>query len=155
MIINRNLVNNRKAPIVFDFGTSFKTGFKSLVLGMSVRNFATEIKYADESFELPLTFNVGLSMDVMDFFEDRSFINSVFVSTNAVHNRDYREQIYFGTEVTLLQTLALRGGYVSNSDENAFSFGFGVSLIGITFDYAYSPYGIFDNVQRFSLRYSI
>lgn len=155
VVINRNLVNNRKAPIVFDFGTTFKTGFKSLVLGMSVRNFATEVKYADESFELPLTFNVGLSMDVMDFFEDRSFISSVFVSTNAVHNRDYHEQIYVGTEITVLQALALRGGYVSSSDENALSFGFGVSLVGVTFDYAYTPYGIFDKVQRFTLRYSI
>ncbi len=153
--VNRHLVRNRTSPLVFDFGTSFKTGFKSLVLGMSIRNFSTEIKYASESFELPLTFNVGVSMDMMDFFEERDFINSVFVSADAVHNRDYHEQIFLGAEVSIMKVLALRGGYVSNSDENNLSFGFGVSQYGFIFDYAYTPFGIFDKVQRFSMRFSM
>jgi len=35
---------NEKSPLVFDFGTRFKTGTHSLVCAMSVRNFSTEIK---------------------------------------------------------------------------------------------------------------
>jgi hypothetical protein len=53
----------------FDFGTHFKTGWKSIVFGMSVRNFSKEIKYEDEGFQLPLTFQMGISMNLMDFVQ--------------------------------------------------------------------------------------
>jgi hypothetical protein len=39
---------NKLSPLIFDFGTQFKTGIKSLVFGMSVRNFSGEVKYAKE-----------------------------------------------------------------------------------------------------------
>jgi len=32
--------SNKLTPFVFDFGTQFRTGYKSLVFGMSVRNFS-------------------------------------------------------------------------------------------------------------------
>jgi hypothetical protein len=148
-------VSNKLNPLVFDFGTSFKTGFKSLTFGMSVRNFASEVKYAAESFELPLTFTVGISMDMMDFIDDRSLVHSLLVSVDAVHNRDYREQLYLGAEVNLLNFLAIRGGYITNSDEDKATFGFGLSQKGLSFDYAYTPFGVFDKVQRFTLRFAL
>lgn len=154
-LIHRKLVDNKKSPLVFDFGTVFKTGFKSLVIGMSIRNFSTELKYANESFELPLTFNIGLSMDMQDFIDERSVVNSFVVSVDAVHNRDYREQVFVGGECLIMNLLSLRGGYITGSDENDVTFGFGVMQSGIVFDYAYTPYGVFDSVQRLSLRFSM
>jgi len=147
--------NNKKNPFVVDFGTLFKTGFKSLAFGMSVRNFSTEVTYVRESFELPLTITLGLSMDMMDFAGDRSIVNSVLVSVDAVHNRDYREQVFLGAECTVMKLLALRGGLITNSDEDRWTFGFGVSQFGLAVDYAYTPFGIFNNVQRVSVRFSM
>ena len=52
--------------------------------------------------------------------------------------------------------LALRAGYNSNLDERDISLGFGLKKdFGrrggkIALDYAYTPFGVFDNVQRFS-----
>src|SRR5690606_1999453 len=43
----------------FDFGVLYKTGFRSLNLAMSVRNFSRELKYEQENFELPLSFRIG------------------------------------------------------------------------------------------------
>ena len=40
--------------LAFDFGTIYKTGFKSLVFGMSVRNFSQEVRFESEGFQLPL-----------------------------------------------------------------------------------------------------
>lgn len=137
-----------------DFGTLFKTGFKSLAFGVAIRNFSFEAKYAEEEFQLPMTFTLGLSMDAMDFFEDRSTVNSVLVSVDATHYRDYYEQVFFGTEVQLLEVLALRGGYMTGSDEGGWTFGVGVQQFGIGIDYSYVPFGVFDNIQRFTLRYS-
>ncbi len=139
----------------FDFGTIFKPGLKSFAFGMSVRNFSQEIKYETEQFELPITFTLGVSMDVMDFLNDRSFVHSFYVSIDAVHNRDYYEQVFFGGECDLLDVLDLRAGYVTSSDEMGATFGFGVHQYGLAVDYAYTPYGVFSNAQRFTIRYSL
>jgi hypothetical protein len=148
-------VDNKLSPFVFDFGTQFKTGYKSLVFGMSVRNFSSEVKYATESFEAPLVFTLGISMDVMDFFEAMKEEHSLHCSVDASHHRDHPEQIKIGMEYCFMKMISLRAGYASSSnDETKFSYGIGVSKYGFTFDYAYTPYGVFDAVQRMTVRFT-
>jgi len=48
----------------------------------------------------------------------------------------------------------LRTGYMSNNDEYGMCYGFGLTKSGITFDYSYTPFGVFDEVQRFTIRFS-
>ncbi len=146
---------NSASVLAFDFGTVFKPGFKSFAFGMSVRNFSKQITFQEESFELPLTFTIGVSMDVMDFFDARSTIRSASVSVDAVHNRDYYEQVSVGGEMNLLDVLDVRAGYVTSSDEQGVTLGFGVHQYGFAVDYAYTPFGVFTNAQRFTLRYSM
>jgi hypothetical protein len=148
-------VSNELAPLAFDFGTQFKTGFKSLVFGMSVRNFSKEIKYVEEGFQLPLVFNLGISMNVMDFFEESPIEQSLTVSIDASHYRSHPEQIKIGLDYQLMRLLSIRGGYISNNDESGLSFGVGVSQFGIGLDYAYTPFGVFDKVQRMTARFSL
>lgn len=147
-------VDNKLSPLVFDFGTQFRTGIKSLVFGMSVRNFSKEMKYAEEGFQAPLVFNLGISMDMMDLMSGGSQDQSLRVSVDATHFRDHPEQIKIGLEYQVLKTLSFRGGYVANNDEDGFSFGAGVSRAGFAIDYAYTPFGVFDKVQRFTARFS-
>jgi hypothetical protein len=149
------LKKNKAEVVAFDFGTIFKTGLKSLAFGMTVRNFSQEVSFQDESFPLPLTFALGLSLDAMDFLQDRSMVNAVMVSVDAIHNRDYKEQLFFGVDCGMLNVLALRAGYVTGADESGVSFGFGLKQFGLEADFAYTPFGVFDNVQRFSIRYSM
>ncbi len=138
----------------FDFGTIFKTGFKSLVFGMSVRNFSEEIEFEKEGFQLPLTFRIGISMDVLDLVEGMSG-HGLLVSLDATHPRSYPEQVKLGLQYSLLQTFHARLGYIGNSDENNVAFGFGIEKFGAAIDYAYTPFGVFDNVQRFTVRFSL
>lgn len=147
--------SNELSPFVFDFGTQFKTGIKSLVFGMSVRNFSAEYKYAEEGIQAPLAFTLGISMNVMDFVEELPLDQSLFVSVDASHHRDHPEEIKVGLEYKIMNAFSLRGGYVSSNDENDFSFGMGVSQFGFAFDYSYTPFGIFDKVQRFTARFSL
>jgi len=148
------LVSNRMNPFVFDFGTQFKTGFKSLVFGMSVRNFSGEVKYASEGFQAPLVFTLGISMDVADLFPGVAPDYSMIVSVDASHHRDHPEQVKFGVEWKLLELLSVRAGYASsNNGETNFSYGLGVAKYGFAFDYAYTPYGVFDAVQRMTVRF--
>lgn len=146
---------NKLTPLVFDFGTQFKTGIKSLTFGMSVRNFSKEVQYVYEQFQLPLVFTLGISMNLMDLIGEVPLNQSLYMSVDASHYRDHPEQLKIGVEYKVMNMLALRGGYITNSDEsNGLSFGVGVTQFGFAFDYSYTPYGIFNNIQRMTARFS-
>lgn len=146
----------------FDFGTIFKTGIKSLAFGMSVRNFSREISYEEEEFQLPLLFTLGISANVFDFIELHGPDQSLILSLDASHPRSHAEQLKIGAEYRFMQLIALRGGYISNESEDGFSYGVGISSKGlgisstnIEIDYSYTPFGVFDKVQRITARFSL
>lgn len=145
----------------FDFGVLYHTGYKSLNFGMSVRNFSKEIRYIQENFQLPLTFKMGLSMDLMDLFDVDKSSHSFLVTVDAEHPRDFQEQVRIGGEYTFFKLLCLRAGYVSSANEEGISYGAGFMklydfdekhIVGA--DYAYTPFGVFGGVHRFSFHFS-
>ena len=153
---SKTTATNKLTPLVFDFGTQFRTGIKSLVFGMSVRNFSSEIKYVEEGFQTPLVFTLGISMNLMDLMGEMPLEQSLLMSVDASHYRDHAEQVKLGLEYRLLNMLALRGGYQSAVDEGSgLSFGVGLSKFGFAFDYSYTPFGVFDKVQRLTARFSM
>lgn len=147
-------VKNEEKLLAFDFGTYYKTGLKSLAFGFSVRNFSKEIKYAQESFQLPLVFSLGISMNLMDLTSFNNKNHAVLLSIQSTKERSHVEQVGFGLEYTFMDRFTLRGGYLTSNDEDNVAFGFGVSSFGLQVDYAYTPFGVFDNVQRVSVRFS-
>ena len=152
-------VQNDLSVFSFDFGTVYRTGFESLVFGMTVRNFSQEVKFESEGFQLPLTFKMGVSMNIFDLFMEKDTPHSLLVSIDAIHPRDYSEQLNFGAEYTMMNLFALRLGYMYNRDEMDLTAGFGVQAkLGdrmVALDYAYTPYGVFNDVQRLSFRLSL
>jgi hypothetical protein len=144
---------NKVTGFAFDFGTIFYPGWKSFGFGMSIRNFSAEFEYEKESFELPLTFNIGVSMNVMDLFDMQE--ETLLLSLDAVHPRDYTERIKVGAEYLLMDMVAIRAGYKTNHDIEGFSAGFGffyeVSEIELKIDYSYSDVEFFDAVNRFTV----
>ena len=148
--VKKNLVST----IAFDFGTIYRTGFKSLSLGMSVRNFSEEVKFEREGFQLPLAFRIGLSMNALDLFIDNPEKHSLLIIMDAVHPRSYPEYIDLGGEYLFMDIFALRLGYMFRQDECGLSMGFGLQKFGFSFDYAYTPFGVFNNVNRFTVRLS-
>lgn len=149
---------NNVSAIAFDFGILYKTGYKSLNFAMSVRNFAKDLTYEREEFQLPLTFQVGVAMNMLDFTDADKDVHSLLLSVDASHPRSYSEQLKIGVEYTLLNLLSLRAGYRFPMDEPELNFGLGVhqriSGVGVGLDYGYSDFGIFEGVQRFSAQFS-
>jgi hypothetical protein len=144
---------NEVNTVAFDFGVLYKTGFQSLDLAMSVRNFAKELVYVDENFELPLTFNVGVSMNMMDLSNTIDpNMHALRLSLEAERPRDYNEQLKIGGEYTFMNLLSLRAGYTFPTDEQGISLGGGLNVgasgIGLQVNYAYTTFGIFDDVHR-------
>jgi hypothetical protein len=143
----------------FDFGILYKTGFKSLAFGMTVRNFAREVAYVRDKFQLPLTFRIGVAMNMFDLLEMDKNSQRLLLALEAEHPRDYPEQTKVGLEYVFANTVSLRLGYISPADEHTFSYGLGLQqeFMGtrVALDYAYTPFGIFDGVQRLSFHFGL
>ncbi|MFZ1517463.1 MAG: PorV/PorQ family protein [Ignavibacteriaceae bacterium] len=154
--VGRQLVEtNSVDALSFDFGIIYHTGFKSLDFGMNVRNFSTEIRYDEDGFQLPLTFKIGVSMNMLDILEVDKEMHSFLLAVDAAHPRDYPEQISIGGEYTFMNTFSMRAGYTSPTDEQEFSAGVGFKQKFTDFkfavDYSYTPFGIFQDVHRVSI----
>ncbi len=145
--------------VAFDFGIVYATGFRSLVIGMSARNFAQELTYVRERFELPLTFQIGMGINLLDL---ASFANpdvhSLSLHVDAQRPRDFDEHIRFGLEYSLSGILYLRGGFeqASVSEEQGVSAGAGfrysLSGLSVGVDYAYTDFGIFGSLNRIGVQ---
>lgn len=146
---------NLQFATAFDFGTIYKTGWKTLAFGMSVRNFSNEIKFEEEGFQLPLTFAIGISMDLFQLWSHHPRSQSLLVAVDAAHYRSHAEQLLIGVEYKPLPVFALRLGYRSGEDEQAFSYGLGIEKMGLSLDYTYTPFGVWDAVQRISVRFAL
>jgi hypothetical protein len=129
--INEAIWDNSASGIGADVGLFYKTGFKSLKMGMVVSNFGSEISYSGRQLDfadtnqvtnppvtyitepapLPTIFRFGLSYNIIEKEKDY-----LLVAADLVHPSDVSETINFGLEYCLNQLLFLRAGYIYNTD---------------------------------------
>ncbi len=160
--------DNSAGVYAFDFGVLYKTGFRSLNFAVNARNFSQEIAYEEESFQLPLTLSIGVSMDVMDLLNDSVMepgggrsgkTHALRIALDASNPRDFSEQVKVGGEYSFLQTFSLRAGYVFPTDVQGVTFGVGVQRLfgngGLSADYSATTFDTFSAVHRISLSFSI
>lgn len=142
---------NIASALAFDFGTIYQTGWHGFTFGMSVRNFSEESQYAYDGFQLPLTFRIGGSIDILSFTPLIGGSHSLVMAVDALHPRSYPERINMGFEYSLRKLFKARFGYLYNYDERGFTFGCGAKIGPLMIDYAHTPFGIFDSVSRLSI----
>ena len=119
-------VDNIVKAVAFDLGTIYYPGYKSFAFAMSIQNFSTDIKYEEESFGTPLTFKLGVSMNMLDIFDENS-ASKLLVAVDAIHPRDYTERLNLGIEYDYLGLIQLRSGYRLNYDIGNFTAGVGLN----------------------------
>lgn len=160
-IVNGEYISkNYSADVMaFDFGVIYLTGFKSLKLGISVRNFSEEAVFIEESFQLPLTFKMGLSMNMFDMLENKPENQDLLLTVDWGHPRDNKEQINLGLQYTFMGLISLRAGYIAPNDEQGINAGIGIkhNMGGVNYgiDYAYTDFGIFDSIHRFTIKFGL
>ncbi len=142
--------DNILSAVSFDFGTLYYPGIESLALSMTVQHFSTDLKYEQEAFSTPLTFKIGVSMNLLDFYDNQSQ-SRLTLAIDAIHPRDYTERINIGMEYDYLGLFRIRGGYRMNYDEGNFTAGAGIrysisNTLGMRMDVSY----IMTNKNRFS-----
>ena len=132
--------------VAYDFGLMYQMDWKNLMIAMSARNFSESLKYAEEAFELPLTFRMGVAVDVIENLS-LSFVNE--------RPRDYFSTTRVGVEYNLMNMLAVRAGYVTPTDEAALNLGVGFQVSGFNVDIAYTDFGVFDPVTRVGVQFTL
>jgi hypothetical protein len=152
LLADDEIVENEVSGLAYDFGTIFYPGYpvESFRIGMTITNFSAQFKYEQESFQLPLTFKLGIALDILDLLgehPDRTFVLEI----DAIHPRDYSQRVHIGGEAWYKNMVALRMGYKFNYDEAGLTAGLGFNIGGIKIDYAYNYFGSFDAVNRVSL----
>ena len=149
------LMKNTANALAFDFGTIYITDWHDFTFGMSVRNFSEEVQFAYDGFQLPLTFRIGGSMNLLSAFGISSEIQTLLIAVDALHPRSYPERLNVGLEYSFNKLAHLRIGYLNNYDERNLTYGFGIAMGSLKIDYALTPFGVFDSVNRLSIGISI
>jgi len=173
--VNQRIWNETANGWALDIGTQYRIGFRDLTLAMSMMNFGPDMSYDGsdldvkydannnipenrltparldpETYPLPLSFQLGVSMTALSMDG-----LSLLLAADVVHPNDNVERVHVGGELAILENFFLRGGYRFGYDLESATFGAGASLpIGdtkLTFDYAYALYDLLPNVSRFSL----
>ncbi|MGI9173725.1 MAG: PorV/PorQ family protein [Rhodothermales bacterium] len=143
-----------------DFGILYRTGFRSMIIAMSTRNFSQELTYVRENFELPLSFQIGVAMDVLDLMGSAAAAHALNLKVDATRPRDFTEHFKFGAEYVFAPietaSLALRAGLGQDAEEEGISLGAGLGYDMGSFraaiDYAYTDFGVFGSLNRFALQ---
>ena len=150
---------NEISDVAFDFGTMYETGIKSIVLSMSIRNYAGQQLYENEEFQLPQTYKIGLAANLFEFFPGPAENHNAILAIEGVDPVDRPEFVHLGLEYDLMNMLFLRLGWAPNRAEDdigGFSGGAGFKLNTAGFvgniDVSYSDYGsILGSVLRLSV----
>ena len=155
--VESGMVTNEEANLIGNFGVKFYPGFRSFRFAMSIRNFSTKATYEEVDTQLPLIFQVGAGIDVLDLIvPDHSEGTSFLISSEFIHPNNYTERVNVGGEYTTLDgIISMRAGYQFNRDLQGVSGGFGISptISGtqVNINYSYTDIAFFSGVNRFSL----
>jgi hypothetical protein len=162
-----------------DLGVKYVTPFDDAVLAMSISNFGQKMRMQGgaaqvlfdpnihstgnnpaipaelltESWDLPLTFRVGIAYQPFKI-ED----NALTLAVDALHLSDNYESVNFGAEYSYNDFVFLRAGYKSafvSDSEETFALGFGIKQlvvgnIALKVDYAYQDFGRLNSIQKFT-----
>jgi len=151
--VTEDLYVDKISVVAFDGGMYYNTGYRSIQIGVALRNFGPQIKYVNQEFPLPQTVAMGLDMYLLspEGLLGQSSIHNIHLTADLLQPRDYDEQYLFGLEYSLNDILFLRGGYKLNFDEEDYTLGAGIKLLRYTIDYAFNNYGLYlESVHRFS-----
>jgi hypothetical protein len=172
--IHEKISDMTSGSVAFDVGTLYYTGFRTLRIAMSTRNFGTNTKFGGtelentldqdddpltkpvevrlntESHPLPLTFRFGIAYD-FEFNED----SKLMATLDGYNTRDQGQQGSVGMEYSWQERLAVRAGYKIETDEEGIALGGGYNfdisgfgMLGV--NYAWADLGRLESAHRFS-----
>lgn len=186
--ISQNVWNETATTFAFDLGLLFVTGFNDMRLGVTMTNFGGDLKLdgrdllqkvdidpnnsgsnkdlvatmKTDPWALPLTFRVGVAMDVYKD-DDLRFT----LAADALRPTDAQESVNLGGEIGWKETVFIRGGFksvvgggtdfTSREDvQEGLTLGAGLKyreegVATLEVHYAFSKFGVFGNLNTISV----
>lgn len=178
--ISERVWNETANGIAVDVGTLYRTPFRGIRLGAAISNFGTKMRldgrdlefnytpsgdpsigpsnipseYRVESYDIPLTFRIGLAMELVDTENFRTT-----AAVDATHPNDNVEYVNSGIEFAWREIFIARVGYKSlflRNSEQGITWGLGlhydvVNGANIMIDYGFADYGRLEDIQFVSL----
>ncbi len=151
--VSQSIANESGSAIGADLGTTLRTGYKGITIGMAFSNFGTGMKLdgrdlhrtydphpnnsantgvssylGTESWDLPVMFRVGIGWELVGPGEAlmQDDMHALRLGVDARHSNDAPENASVGLEYVWERLVALRGGYYFNDDVRTWSAGAGV-----------------------------
>jgi hypothetical protein len=149
--LQSSLASYSASAAVFDFGTLYNTGYRSLRIGMAIQNIGSDMTFIDDPVKMPTIFRVGMSMNLYESGSQMFLMCGEFS-----HPPDNKERASWGMEYGFKEFFFLRSGYQFNYDLERTSFGLGFKLATAVnsearVDYAYTDMGVMPAVHRISV----
>ncbi|MFH0990690.1 MAG: PorV/PorQ family protein [bacterium] len=179
--INQRIWSETAHTVAVDFGALLRTGFKDLTIGLSFQNFGPGLSMAGrelirqldqdpastanpyvqtnlqtQEWDLPTSYRVSTSISLIGDNGITQIPNSRFIlALDAAHPTDNPEHYSIGGEYEFAGTIAIRGGYAFQTDEEGLTLGVGLKLPVqgsiFSFDYGYAAFGVLGSVQYVTL----
>jgi len=163
LLLDTGIKGIKVAMVMTNFGTDLQLDGRDLIRGYdqlsgSASNPDTEAKLSTEGWPLPTNMRLSIASEIVGsndaFFPNAD--NRLLLIVDATHPNDNPEQYNIGIEYGLYGSYFIRTGYRGNTDEEGLTFGAGVNFqvaenVHLLIDYAYADFGVFDNVQHFTL----
>ena len=172
-VINQNIDELSATAAAVDFGAIYRVGYRGARIGARINNLGDDLKFFKVAAPLPLLFSIGSAVDLVD--NDQGL--KVTLLADATKPQDSEQLLFTAAEAEYRDFLKLRGGYKFNYSnetdekvdevtgsrfsaprtEEGFTLGLGVLLpyggYDAVVDYAFTEFGILDNVHRISLQF--
>ncbi len=149
--VQSTLATYSSSAYVFDFGTLYDTGYRSLKIGMSIQNLGSDMKFIEDTVKMPTVFRVGMSMNL---YEDSN--NRILSAAEFSHPPDNNERANWGIEYGFKEFFFARAGYLFRYDLERYSAGVGFKIPSsinseATVDYSYTGMTNLGGVHRVSI----
>lgn len=170
--IQESILNSNASGAAADFGIIYNPDWHGMTLGLSIRNYGPPMSFSGSGsdrpldgrvgsaesadFELPSSFNIGLSYDLYNQERSMAKFSGNFASNN------FSEDLWqSGMEYVYDGKYSLRAGYnYSNQDDWLYGFSAGAGLVYdmggtlVTLEYAWTETEFFDANQYFTVKAS-
>ena len=170
--INQSIDGESANAYALDAGIIYDIGYKGARIGARLNNLGSDLTFYNIAAPLPLVFSIGSSINLIENADQGLRLTAMIDATKP---QDGEQLLFAAYELQLLKHLQIRGGYKLNYSgvkddktdeitrqsfgaertEEGYTLGAGVSYpaggfkIGV--DYAYTEFGILNNVHRVSV----
>jgi hypothetical protein len=183
MYVNEQVMQSKASGISFDFGFQYVPGWRTLRVGMVMKNYGPRMGYSgpdfeystsvpgddpeaanrslaltSASYELPSSFQMGATYG-FDLSENGKATVGMVFQSNSFSNDEYR----IGAEYNVGERIYIRGGYVI-CDQESYIYGptlgfgarFNLGAVNATIDYSHTFVNkYFDDIPEVSMKFGL